>query len=201
MSNVKSVSLSRLFALDSEFAGAQAFWIATFSILTAVAAQIEIPTQPVPFTFQTLFVLLSGALLGKRNGFLSMTLYLMLGAVGLPVFSAAGFGLAKLAGPTGGYLLSFPLAAFVIGYLILHRPVMRNDREGLLQKFITEYGWTIGSMALGLLIVFVFGTVQLKIVYFQDWGAAIRSGFLMFSLWDAVKLLAAAAIAQQFIRR
>jgi biotin transport system substrate-specific component len=201
MADVRSLYLREVLALDSEHAGAQAFWIATFAILTAAGAQFEIPTQPVPFTFQTFFVLLSGAMLGKRNGFVSMSLYLVLGVAGLPVFSTGGFGLARLLGPTGGYLLSFPIAAFVIGYLISHRPMPVNNRESLLNKLMTGYAWTLGSMVLGLLIVFMFGTIQLKIVYFQHWGDAIRSGFLIFSLWDVLKLFAAATIAQQFVRR
>ena len=100
---------------------AQALWIAGFAIATAVGARVEIPHQPVPYTLQTFFVLLAGALLGKRNGAVSQFLYLSMGLVGLPVFSAGGFGLAKILGPTGGYLLSFPVASFVVGYLVESR--------------------------------------------------------------------------------
>ena len=82
----------------------QAFWAFTFAVLMAIGAQIEIPNQPVPFTMQTFFVLSAGALLGKRGGAISMGLYLILGAIGLPVFSGGAFGLAKILGPTGGYL-------------------------------------------------------------------------------------------------
>jgi len=201
MAQVRSLLSKNVLALESDRTVAQAFWIATFAILTAVGAQFEIPTQPVPFTFQTFFVLLSGAMLGKRNGFLSMSLYLVLGIAGLPVFSTGGFGLARLLGPTGGYLLSFPIAAFVIGYLISHRPMPRSDRGSSVYTLMAAYAWTLGSMVLGLLIIFVFGTIQLNIVYFQHWGDAIRSGFLIFSLWDVLKLFAAATIAQQFVRR
>ena len=88
-----------------------------FAALTAAGAQIEIPNSPVPFTLQTLFVLLSGALLGPRLGTVSMLAYLGAGAAGLPVFSSFGFGVARLLGPTGGYLLAFPAAAFVAGSL------------------------------------------------------------------------------------
>lgn len=174
------------FSLASDRTTAQVFWIATFALLTAVGAQVEIPHSPVPFTMQTFFVLLAGGLLGMRNGFLSMSLYLILGAIGFPVFSSGGFGLVRLLGPTGGYLLAFPFAALVIGYGMSIR---------------TTTLWTVLWMLLGLLIVFTFGTLQLALVTQLTWGEAIGSGFLIFSWWDVTKLAAAAAIAGEFHRR
>ncbi|MBI2619796.1 MAG: biotin transporter BioY [Ignavibacteriales bacterium] len=168
-------------ALTSEHAAVKAFWIVTFALLTAVGAQIEIPHQPVPFTMQTFFVLLSGGLLGMRKGSLSMVLYLGLGIVGFPVFSSAGFGLARILGPTGGYLLSFPIAAFVVGWLLSIR---------------WSFGWIAFSMALGLLAVFVLGTLQLGAVTGMEWGDAFSSGFLIFSWWDILKLVAASAVVR-----
>ena len=93
-------------------------WVVGFSLLTALLAQIRIPLPftPVPLTGQTLAVLLAGATLGSRRGFLSQALYLAAGAAGLPVFASAGAG-AYLLGPTGGYLWSFPLAAGLLGWL------------------------------------------------------------------------------------
>ena len=76
----------------------QILWITGFAMVTAVGAQVEIPHLPVPYTLQTFFVLLSGALLGKRNGFFSQSLYLIAGAIGIPVFSHFGFGVARLLG-------------------------------------------------------------------------------------------------------
>lgn len=163
----------------------QAAWIFTFALLTAVGAQVEIPHQPVPYTLQSMFVLLSGALLGTRNGGLSQIAYLALGAIGLPVFSGFGFGLVRLLGPTGGYLLSFPIAAMAVGYII-------NRQTSVLRIVI--------SMIVGLFIVFSLGTVQLYVVYYRDWSAAILNGFLIFSMWDIVKLSAAAAIYHQYAR-
>jgi len=156
-----------------------------FAVLTGVGAQIEIPHEPVPYTMQTFFVLLSGAILGKRDGFMSMCAYLALGLIGVPVFSSAGFGLARILGPTGGYLIAFPAAALVVGYLTEYR-----------QTFL----WTAASMLLGLLIVFSFGTIQLHFVYTHDWRTAFTAGFLIFSWWDAVKLFAAATIVFQYRR-
>jgi len=165
--------------LGEPHALAQAAWITSFAALTALGAQVEIPHHPVPYTLQTLFVLLAGALLGKRNGALSQLLYITVGLFGLPVFSSGGFGLAKIVGPTGGYLLSFPIAAFVVGYLV------ENHR-----RFI----WLLVSMVIGLLVIFSLGTIHLYFVYYRDWAPAILNGFLIFSWWDVLKILAAASI-------
>ncbi|MBI3004971.1 MAG: biotin transporter BioY [Ignavibacteriales bacterium] len=175
----------RFLAFSSDKALVQTFWVFAFAFFTAVGAQIEIPHQPVPYTMQTFFVLLAGAILGKRNGLISMGIYLGTGLLGLPVFSGAGFGLTRLLGPTGGYLLAFPVAAFVVGYLVSLR---------------THFGWTLASMVIGLIIVFTMGTIQLNVVYTHDWNSAFASGFLIFSWWDAVKLFAAATIAWQYKR-
>src|SRR5256886_14298837 len=86
-----------------------------FSLLTALAAQIVIPIGPVPITGQTFAVLLTGALLGSRLGALAMIAYLIEGASGLPFFALGHFGLATLLGPSGGYLIAFPAAAFITG--------------------------------------------------------------------------------------
>jgi biotin transport system substrate-specific component len=157
----------------------QVMWITIFTSLTIVGAWFEIPTQPVPFTLQTFFVLLSGAMLGSRNGLLSQLMYLTIGAVGLPVFAGFSFGFAKLIGPTGGYLLSFPVAAFMVGYLV---------------RLNKSYIWTIISMAVGMLIILSFGALFLNFVYFHDWTKSLVSGFLIFGWWDVVKIIAAASI-------
>src|SRR6266545_4795604 len=90
--------------------------------LTAVAAQISIPLPftPVPFTFQPMVVLVGAAALGSRLGLASQLLYLVLGIAGLPVFAwspALSQGAARLLGPTGGYLMAYPFAAFLTGWL------------------------------------------------------------------------------------
>lgn len=180
MTDLKTVSIKTL-AWGERNVLAQVTWLTAFAALTAIGAQMEIPRQPVPYTLQTLFVLLAGALLGKRNGALSQLLYLTAGLLGLPVFSSGGFGLAKILGPTGGYLLSFPVAAFVVGYLVENR---RN------------VVWTSVSMITGLLIIFSLGTLQLYFVTYRDWVAAFSNGFLIFSWWDVVKIAAAVSIVQ-----
>lgn len=157
----------------------QLLGIGAFALATAVGARLEIPHQPVPYTLQTLFVLLSGAFLGARNGAISQLLYLAAGALGAPVFSMGGFGLGWLLGPTGGYLLAFPAAAALVGYLV------RAQRTLL---------WAFIAMAIGMTIIFISGTIQLHTVAFKNWTNAFVSGFLVFSWWDVIKLSAAAMI-------
>ena len=91
--------------------------VALFPALIAATIWISIPMYGAPITLQTLFVLLAGLLLGKRLGAFSMVIYLLLGVVGIPVFAGFTSGFGAIAGPTGGFLLSFPLAAFLAGYI------------------------------------------------------------------------------------
>ncbi|MCI0706005.1 MAG: biotin transporter BioY [Ignavibacteriae bacterium] len=186
MDRIQGAVLHKPFSLAEGKSLAQAFWIMTFALLTGIGAQIQIPHQPVPYTFQTFVVLLAGATLGPRNGFLSMMAYIALGMIGLPLFSGGGFGLARILGPTGGYLIAFPIAAFVIGYLL-------TKREG--------YIWTLVSMFIGLLIIFTLGTIQLNLVLIKDWSNAFGAGFLIFSWWDVLKLFAATTIYHQMAKR
>ena len=164
----------------------QIAWIVLFAVLKAVGAQVQIPHQPVPFTLQTFFVLLSAAFLGSRNGSASQLLYLGVGLIGAPVFTAGGFGAARLFGPTGGYLLSFPIAALLVGYLV-------RQRRG--------FAWTLISMFLGMVVVFTVGTSFLNIFYLHNFKQAFVGGFLIFSWWDVVKLFAAAEIYSEFSKR
>src|SRR5215470_4703551 len=114
--------------------------------LTAAAAQISIPLPftPVPFTLQPMVVLLGGAALGARLGMSSQLLYLAIGLAGLPVFAASPTlpqGFARLLGPTGGYLMSYPIAAFVAGYLA---------ERGFDRRYVTS----VLAMAAGLAVIF-----------------------------------------------
>jgi biotin transport system substrate-specific component len=138
--------------------------------------------------------------LGWRNGLLSMSLYVGMGALGMPVFSGGGFGLVRLLGPSGGYLLSFPVAAALVGALLSLRTGRPSETNGTVKRFIMDYGWTLLAMSGGLLLIFLSGTVQLYAVYFHDWTSAFNSGFLIFSGWDLLKLGAAVAISRELHR-
>lgn len=153
--------------------------IAAFSLLTAVGAQVSIPVQPVPFTLQTMMVVLAGAFLGARDGAYSQVLYLLLGATGLPVFANGMFGLAVLFGPTGGYLLAFPLGAMVTG-LILQR--------------YQSYFAAASAMMLGNLAIIASGTLYLGAFFTGTMAEAVRVGAALFSIWAVAKAFVAAAV-------
>jgi biotin transport system substrate-specific component len=151
------------------------FGIISFTLLTVVAAQITIPVQPVPFTLQTVMVVLAGAFLGAKNGAYSQLLYLLLGCLGLPVFAhiPAAFGFMRLFGPTGGYLLSFPIAAYVTGYFL------ENNKS---------YLTTTLTMFLANIIIIAMGTLFLYTFYVKNLTEAITYGAAVFSIWTVVKV-------------
>jgi biotin transport system substrate-specific component len=159
------------------------------TVLTAAAAQISVPLPftPVPLTFQPMVVLLGGAVLGPRLGALSQVLYLAAGLAGLPVFAASSIlpqGPARLLGPTGGYLMSYPFAAGLTGLLAA---------RGFDRRYLTS----ILAMAAGLLLVFACGAVWL--LRFAPLGEnplafAIRTGIAPFVVVDAFKIAVAAAV-------
>jgi biotin transport system substrate-specific component len=170
----------------NESAITKVFWIATFVFLTAIGAQIELPIYPVPFTLQTFFVLLSGVLLGKRGGAISMSIYVFFGTIGLPIFAGGSAGIVKILGPTGGYLLAFPIAAFIVGYLVSFK-----------QSFI----WIVFAVTIGSISIFLLGTIQLNYVLYHNWGSSLQAGLFIFSLWDVIKILGVASISSYYFKR
>ena len=157
------------------------------TILTAVAAQVSVPLPftPVPFTFQPMIVLVGAAALGARLGAASQALYLAMGIAGLPVFAASpelAQGAGRLLGPTGGYLMSYPLAAYVAGALAEC-------------GFDRRYSTAVIAMACGLAVIFAGGVFWLAaFVQARGLGAALAAGFYPFILVDVVKLLIAAGV-------
>ena len=151
------------------------------ALLVALSAQVALPMPgtPVPVTLQVAAVLVVGGLLGPALGAASLALYLVLGAAGLPVFAPAGLpGLARLVGPTGGYLLALPLGAAVAG-LAATRPRHRL--------------WLVPGLALAVAVIHTGGVAQLAILG-GDLAIAWRLGSLPFLLADLAKLLVAAAV-------
>jgi len=181
--NAKSISLIAIFSKLKE---SQLFWILSFSALTFLSAQVVIPVQPVPFTLQTMIVLLSGAFLGARNGMISQVIYLVAGTIGLPVFAEYSFGFARLIGPTGGYLMAFPIAAYVVGYII--------------EKKSTNWMLVL-SMITGAFIILLSGSLFLSIFLNGDLNKALFSGAIIFSIWDVIKISAAISIYKAFSKK
>lgn len=148
------------------------------SLFVALCAQIRIPLPftPVPITAQTLGVVLVGSILGSRQGVLSMVLYLALGVVGLPFFNGGGAGLEYLYGATAGYLLAFPLAAALTGWLA--------ERGWDRQK-----GTTALSMILGNIVIYALGVTWLALL--RDIPFAVVWGMLVFLPGDIIKIVVA----------
>jgi biotin transport system substrate-specific component len=157
--------------------------------LTAAAAQVSfpLPFTPVPFTLQPMVVLLGGAALGSRLGMTSQALYLLAGIAGLPVFAASSVlppGPLRLLGPTGGYLMAYPLAAFVTGWLA---------ERGFDRRYLPS----VVAMAAGLAIVFAGGVAWLAFFAAPaplGLREAVAGGLVPFVPADVLKLLVAAAV-------
>lgn len=150
--------------------------------LVALLSQIELPLHPVPLTLQTLGVLLVGAALGWRRGVAALGLYVAAGAAGLPIFSGGGAGLAKLTGPTGGYLLGFVVAAALVGYLA-ERYALDRSLPG-----------TALAMLLGTAVIYALGLGGLHLSLGLSGSALLTAGLTPFLLGDALKLGLAALL-------
>jgi biotin transport system substrate-specific component len=156
-----------------------------FACLTGLLAQVRfyLPYTPVPVTGQVFAVLLSGVILGKWYGGLSQGLYAGIGAAGLPWFNGLKGGMDVLSGVTGGYIVGFIAAALVIGWF--------TDRYVRCRSFIVLFS----IMLLGIVLIYLFGVVQLSLVLHVNAQKAIELGALPFIGVDVYKALIAAAIA------
>ena len=151
-----------------------------FSLLTALAAQIVIPIGPVPITAQTFAVLLTGALLGSRLGAMAMIVYLAEGSVGLPFFYGGHGGIAHLFGPTGGYLVAFPAAAFITGAFA---------ENGWDKRFVTA----VAAMAVGSIVILLAGWAWFSVLMHTPLPAAFTVSVAPHLIGDVIKILLAAA--------
>ncbi|MGE4454033.1 MAG: biotin transporter BioY [Sphaerochaeta sp.] len=157
-----------------------------FSALIIVGAYLRFPIPPVPITLQTLFVLLSGFLGGPSLALTSTSIYLLLGAIGLPVFSSGG-GLGMLLGPTGGFLFGLLPAAFLAGLAGSYRAKSEHPRAYTMQCLLFGLAATI--------VVYLTGVPYLKMVANLSWKVAIQAGMLPFIPGDILKLLIATHLA------
>ena len=151
------------------------------SLLIALAAQVQIilPFSPVPVTGQTFAVLLLAALYGSSRGPATVITYITLGVLGLPIFAGGAAGMARLLGPTAGYLIGFVAAAFVVGWL-------------------SERGWdrkpwtTALSMVIGNIVIYIVGITWLS--RFVGWEAVLGAGVLPFVAGDGLKIALATVL-------
>ena len=160
--------------------------IPLFAALTAVGAYVAVPMAPVPMTLQTLFVLLAGTVLGPAAGAASQLLYIAVGAAGAPIFSGGGAGLGWVFGPTGGFLMAFPLAAAMAGWL-----------AGEARRVIpTVLGLIVGTVA-----IFLLGAAWLGATTDWDGTRIAQVAVLPFLFGAVVKAAIALVVTRQVISR
>ena len=165
----------------------QAVIVITASLFVALCARVTVPLPftPVPLTLQNFGVLTVGLLLGSRRGFAALTLYLVEGAFGLPVFSPAilGSGITHLLGPTGGFLMAYPLVAFVAGYVYEHTS--------------RRFAWAAVSAVAAELVLFAGGLSWLAVLT-HSVSLALKYGLYWFVFAEIIKVLMAAAVAARW---
>jgi len=166
----------------------QAAIVIAASVFVALCARVSVPLPftPVPLTLQNFGVLAVGLLLGSRRGFAALALYLLEGAIGLPVFSPSlvlGVGIARLLGPTGGFLLAYPLVAFVAGYIYEHTS--------------RRFGWAAVSAVAAELVLFASGLGWLAVLT-HSVSLAVKFGLYWFVFAEVIKVLMAAGVAARW---
>jgi biotin transport system substrate-specific component len=155
--------------------------VIVFSLFIAAAAQFAIHIGPIPITGQTFAVLLTGALLGSRLGTAAVIAYLIEGAVGLPFFAGGGAGIVRFFGPTGGYLIAFPAAAYVTGAFAEH-------------GWDKRYWTAVQAMAIGSFIILFAGWAWFSVITTTPFDVAFGITVKPFLLGDVVKIALAAAV-------
>ncbi len=153
--------------------------IGVFVALTIVGAWISVPIGQVPVTLQLFFVLLAGYVLGAKDGFIAMCVYLLLGVLGLPVFANFAGGFSVILSPVGGYLISFPFAAFISGKMFFSKSKF--------SKFFL-------SVIVPIFVIYLLGGLQLS-YFVKSYKKAIAIGVIPFVPFDIVKAYIALAVA------
>lgn len=165
--------------------------MALIGVMTAVTCvlgplSIPLPFSPVPISFTNLAIYLAAYVLGMKACTISYLVYMLLGMVGLPVFSGFSAGVGKLAGPTGGYLIGFIFMALIVGFFVEHFP--------------GKIGYHVLGMVLGLAVCYVFGTVWLAKQLSISFVAGLGVGVIPYLPGDAVKIIFAALIGPKLRR-
>lgn len=161
--------------------------IAVMAAVTCVLGPLSVPIGVVPISFTNLAVYLAIYVLGCRRGALSYVVYLLIGLVGVPVFSGFTGGVGKLFGPTGGYLIGFVFMALLCGWFI--------------DKFDCKVVPSFAGMILGTIVCYAFGTAWLAYQAGMSFSAALAAGVLPFVVGDVVKMVIAAVVGPQVRRQ
>ncbi|NLO89378.1 MAG: biotin transporter BioY [Clostridia bacterium] len=163
-------------------------YAALFAAVTAALGLLIIPLYPVPVTGQSMGPMLAGSILGSRTGALSLIVFDLLAAAGIPVLSGGRGGLGIILGPTGGYILSWPVAAYVIGKIV----ECRRNKNLLL--------YIIANIVGGIAVVYAVGVPWLAVQQGLDIKTAFIEGALIFLPGDMVKVIVASIAAQAVSR-
>jgi len=161
-----------------------------FAALIAAGAFISIPVGPIPIVLQNMFVLLAGLFLGWKWGLASVSIYILAGVLGLPVFSSGGAGIGHIMGPTGGYLISYIPAVILVGLISnpSHSEGLKEEKRALLPDLI--------AMVIGSCMVYCGGVPWLKMVTGMSWNKAVAVGMIPFIIGDIIKIAAAVPIVR-----
>jgi len=180
--------------MESKISVKETVIVSIFTAMTVLGGYIAIPLGPVPMVLSNFVILLSGLLLGSKRGTAVAFTYLLLGALGLPVFSGGTSGIAHIIGPTGGYLIGYLPAAFITGLISEYKKrSLKKDSVALI---------------FGTFSIYAFGIPWLKFSLTMSWTNAISAGMLPFLIGDTIKIIAAALISikmhefiQEFLHR
>ncbi len=158
--------------------------IGIFAALTGILAQISVPLpfSPVPITFQVFAVCLSAIILGSKLGTFSQIIYLLLGAIGIPIFANFTGGMQMVLGPTGGFLIGFPIMAWIVGRFVDHNPSILKSLVGLF---------------IGLFACYFLGVLQLSFVTKMGIQKSIMVGAVPYIPLDIIKIIIAAFLGLQ----
>jgi biotin transport system substrate-specific component len=186
---MSSQIVTRTLPARSQALGRNAAIVVGASLLVALCAHITLPLPftPVPLTLQNFAVLLVGLILGSRRGFAALALYLAEGAIGLPFFNPTGpGGIAQLLGPTGGYLIAYPVVAFIAGWLWEH------GKRGFAGAVVA----TIAAEA----VLFAAGVSWLMVIAHARFAQAAAFGLYPFLFAEVMKVMAASGAATRLRR-
>lgn len=172
--------------------------IALFAALIVAGAYIGIPVGPVPITLQTLFVLLAGILGGKGIGAASVAVYITLGAIGLPVFSGGIGGFAHFVSPTGGFLLSWLIAAPLAGAITDLGFVHDSGKD---KTTVKQLLFMVAAALAGTIVMYIIGIPYVKMILGLTWSRTFAIALLPFIPGDLVKMVAVILLGNIFAIR